>query len=701
MDWTRSQAGADQRMRRWNVALLLAVILLPAFIFVALRASVGYESETEAIEAAALARADAIMAAVDGDIQRTRASALVLSTIPWIKHEDWHGAYVRAKEIAALNPDWRTVRLADLRKHTELFDLTTPFGAPRKLAGQDLAAVLEPLAAPIAIGSVQRTGKDCPCVIVRVPILQGGQQRYVLTILLDPAAMQQLLRDRAPREGVSGVVDAHGNFIARTLDYARRVGTPGTIYLRRASKAGRSGIYTGITYEGLANHSAFSTSPLTGWSTHVAVPSTRFDMPTARSRIATTAAILASMVLAGGLGLALIRVGATQRRADVRLMHAQRLETIGMMAGGIAHDFNNMLATIVGSVEMAQRRVATGRTDIDRYLTNAIEGAMRGGELTRRLLAFSRRQTLEPAIVDVGALLTDMHALLAQTLGESVRLTVTPADGLWCSIIDPMQLANAILNLAANAHDAMPSGGHLHIACVNIVIDARHGEMIDLAPGDYVQVYVADDGAGMPPDVMAHAFDPFFTTKEVGRGTGLGLSQVCGFMEQSGGRATIASAEGKGTTITLYLPRHNGAATDRPSSASNPVASLPGGSPGEIILVVEDEQRVRCTSVEALRELGYTVREAADGMQALQILEGSDDIRLLFTDIVMPGMHGRELADAARRLQPGLKTLLTTGYEREGNATRINNASERDILRKPFTLAQLAQAIRTVLDSAP
>jgi signal transduction histidine kinase len=382
--------------------------------------------------------------------------------------------------------------------------------------------------------------------------------------------------------------------------------------------------------------------------------------------------------------------------AESQMRQMQKMEAVGQLTGGIAHDFNNMLAIIIGSLDIAKRRIATDLGKVESCLDSALEAAQRAAQLTSRLLAFSRQQPLAPRVLDANKLVGGMSEMLRRTVGENLRVETVLAGGLWTTFADPGQLENAILNLCVNARDAMPAGGRLTIETANAYLDdayARDHE--EVKPGQYVQICVSDTGAGMPPEVVERAFDPFYTTKGVGRGTGLGLSQVHGFVKQSGGHVKIYSEPSVGTAVKLYLPRSLAAEAQ---VAAAPPAGVPRALGEEIVLVVEDEERVRHLSVDALRELGYVVVQAADANQALTVLEMQPAVDLLFTDIVMPDMNGRRLADKAREARPNLKVLYTTGYTR--NAIVHNGMLDRGVsfLPKPFTLDQLALKVRETLD---
>ena len=389
----------------------------------------------------------------------------------------------------------------------------------------------------------------------------------------------------------------------------------------------------------------------------------------------------------------------TRARAETQdqLRQMQKMESIGQLTGGIAHDFNNMLAVVIGGIELAKRRLTGDPDKAHAQLDNALDGATRAAALTSRLLAFSRRQPLAPVPLDANALVSGMAEMLARTLGDNIQVETVQAAGLWRCYADAGEIENALLNLAVNARDAMPEGGKLTIETANTHIDDRYAESrFEVAPGQYVVMCVTDTGTGMSPDVIEQAFEPFFTTKEVGRGTGLGLSQVFGFVKQSGGHVAIYSEVGEGTTIKLYLPRFLGAVVD--AAPAGAPAEMPQGRADEVILVVEDEQRVRHFAGDVLRELGYTVIQAPGPEQALRLIEGETDIALQFTDIVMPVMTGRQLADRAHELRPALKVLYTTGYTR--NAVVHNGMVDVGValLAKPYSIIDLARKVRSVID---
>ncbi|WP_139237448.1 PAS domain-containing sensor histidine kinase [Variovorax sp. OV329] len=385
------------------------------------------------------------------------------------------------------------------------------------------------------------------------------------------------------------------------------------------------------------------------------------------------------------------------RAGEQRSLHSQKMEAIGQLTGGIAHDFNNMLQGITGAIEVIRRRVALGRTeDLDRFLETASSSAQRAAALVQRLLAFSRRQSLDSRPVDVNELIGSMVELMHRSLGEQVRLSVEPANGPAMAICDESQLESAILNLAINARDAMPEGGRLTISTEAVKLVSSPQRAIDgLAPGDYVAVRVSDTGTGMTPAVLQRAFDPFFTTKPIGQGTGLGLSMVYGFAQQSHGQVHIESQPGHGTTVALLLPQ----AARAPSAAKAAVLSpLPHGN-GELVLVVEDDPSVRLFVLEVLGEHGYRTLEAPTADAALTFLVAPElQVDLLLTDVGLPGMNGRQLAEQARQSRPELPILFMTGYAEYARDRAAFLGRGMQMISKPFAIEEFVHRLRRMLD---
>jgi PAS domain S-box-containing protein len=403
------------------------------------------------------------------------------------------------------------------------------------------------------------------------------------------------------------------------------------------------------------------------------------------------------------VGFAKITRDITERRDAQRqleeareaLFQSQKMEAVGQLTGGVAHDFNNLLTVIIGGLETAQRSKLSDTVRFNRAIDMSLHAAQRAAGLTARLLAFSRKQPLQPKPTDLNLLVRNMTDLLHRTIGEQIELEGVLSPRLWTVEVDQNQLESAIINLAVNARDAMPKGGKLILETANTLLDESYKATdSEVIPGQYVVIAVTDTGEGIPKSSLQRVFEPFFTTKELGQGTGLGLSMVYGFVKQSGGHVTIYSEEGQGTTVKLYFPRYHGAGEE-------PVveeAALPTGSEGEVVLVVEDNVDVRAFSVMSLTELGYRVIEAGEAEAALTVLRSGERVDLLFTDVVLPGRSGRELADEAQRVRPGLKVLYTTGYSRNAIIHHGRLDADVQLLSKPFTFEQLATRVRDVID---
>jgi PAS domain S-box-containing protein len=385
-----------------------------------------------------------------------------------------------------------------------------------------------------------------------------------------------------------------------------------------------------------------------------------------------------------------------------QLRQAQKMEAVGQLTGGIAHDFNNLLAAIGGAVEVMERRMALGRLDgLERYTDMVKRSTQRAAALTQRLLAFSRRQTLNPQPLDLSKLVSGMEEMIQRSVGPNVVLEVVAAPDLWRVKVDAAQLENALLNLCINRRDAMaPAGGRLVIETVQLALDGGEAKELDLSPGEYVSVSVADAGAGMTPDVAARAFDPFFTTKPLGEGTGLGLSMVYGFARQSGGQARIDSEVGRGTVVRLFLPRHLGEpmTNDLPTIPKSPADVGAGIGSGETVVVIDDEPTLRALIVEVLTAAGFRALDAEDGPSGLRVLEQERSARLLITDVGLPGgMNGRQVADAARVTRPDLKVLFITGYAESAALGDGGLGAGMGIITKPFPMHVLAAKARGML----
>ena len=386
-------------------------------------------------------------------------------------------------------------------------------------------------------------------------------------------------------------------------------------------------------------------------------------------------------------------------RAEEALRQSQKMEAVGQLTGGLAHDFNNLLAGISGSLELMQIRMQQGRiNDVERYMAAAQGASKRAAALTHRLLAFSRRQTLDPKPTNVNRLVSGMQEMIQRTVGPTIPIEVVGASGLWPAMVDPPQLENALLNLCINARDAMPDGGRITIETANKWFDEHAAKKQDIPEGQYLSMCVTDTGTGMTPDVMSRVFEPFFTTKPIGEGTGLGLSMIYGFAQQSGGQVRIYSEVGKGTTVCIYLPRHYGAIDDEIDAVESRV--LPRSEQGETVLVVDDEPTVRMLITDILEDLGYLAIEASDSAAGLKVLQSDARIDLLVTDVGLPGgMNGRQMADAARVRRPDLKVLFITGYAENAILSNGHLAPGMAVLTKPFAIDTMAARIRSMIEA--
>ena len=390
----------------------------------------------------------------------------------------------------------------------------------------------------------------------------------------------------------------------------------------------------------------------------------------------------------------------TERQAmlEEAVRQSRKMEALGALTGGMAHDFNNMLAVVMGNLELLKGRLAKGNHDVSRYADYALEATRRAGELTQRLLAFARKQPLHAVLVAPGQVVAGITEMIRRTLGGIYSVELEQAPDLWQTRVDVNQLESALVNLAVNARDAMPEGGRLIVQTANVFLDEDYASShADVASGAYVMIAMTDTGHGMPAEVRRKAFEPFFTTKAAGKGTGLGLSQVYGFIKQSGGHVDIDSEEGKGTTIRIYLPRADGEAVTASPRSGAKDHGMPRGDGATLILLVDDDIGVRVFAAEALTELGYRVLTASGGHDGLAMLDAHPQIDLLLTDVEMAQITGWELADIARQLRPGLKVLLMTGFTREATERVVERIPGAGLMRKPFTLEELARGVHAAL----
>ena len=676
-------------LKRQALTITIAM-MLPLLILAGVQLYSIINGRRLELEALSLARAGEVMRLVDIQVRGEVRLAQLLGSTPPLKQDDIAATYVRAKEFQAIAGSWRTVRLSDPSTNMELFDLRRPLANAMIAARPDVLTYAQTAAPRPMVGNVTTDGQGSPIIPVQVPVLRGGQLRYVLTVEVDPMSIQRVAVLGYPVESlVAAVVDRKGQFISRSLNYAQHVGRPGSVDLRAAVRRGTGGFYRNVTLEGIASFTAYATSPTTGWSTHVAVAASPFKEARLWSAALWLGVTSGCVALASLLAWWTLRGLAIERAQVTRLQQSQKMEAVGHLTGGIAHDFNNLLTAIIGGLDLVLRRSTLDDRN-RRYLEGALDAAQRGAKLTSRLLSFSRTQRLTLEAVDLQSTLEGLSDLLDQSLGPrfEVQVNVDP-DARWVST-DRNQLELALLNLAVNARDAMPAGGLISVTAQRST-HAHRGK-----PRPCVALTVADRGMGMEPYVLAHALDPFFTTKGESKGTGLGLAQVYAFARQSGGDVTLESKVGQGTRVQILLPlavEGQTSETDEPSQESEE----PIGLNGKRILVLDDDDSVRHVVVENLRARGYVVFQASSGEDALSAFT---DIQpdLFILDFVMPGMNGAEVARRARELRSDQKLLIISGYL--DDAVLAGAVIDVPILKKPFDGAALASRVAQILTAS-
>lgn len=677
------------RFFRRSLITLGVAATLPTVVFVAVGAFYFLRAERARVETATLGRSEIATMLVDGRLRRDLAVLGVLASSVDLAKGDLPEFYFRVQRVMKTNPAWRTIVLLDAQSEQELFDLRRPLGAPVPLSPTHVEALKEvrARASPLA-GTISPQPEALTWVYA--PAMSDGEVRYALAAGVSPQVFQELLLAVAEPGSTAALVDRNGSFVARTLHFQKRVATPATIYVRNAIHRSDHGFYPGTTYEGLKNYTAFHTSPWSGWSAHLAVASSMIDTPTAWSFVAAALAALGALLLGGTLILLVLRDMAERRRAEETLRQSQKMEAVGQLTGGIAHDFNNLLTAIIGNLDMIRTRVQDNER-LRRLADNALEASRRGAKLSSQLLAFSRSQRMSVGPVDLQQLFNGINGLLTQSVGPTidVRLALDPEARIVMS--DANQLELALLNLAVNGRDAMPSGGQL-------TIGARRASGVDrhLPKGDYVDLSVTDTGTGMSEAVQARAIEPFFTTKPVGQGTGLGLSQVYAVAVESGGSFRIDSELNRGTTVYMTLPLAPPGSVIVAPVAAPVAAEVPERTvaPTASILVVDDDKLVRRFMAESLRSLGYEVIDAAEGTEALAALDGRR-FDLLLADFAMPGMNGAEVAKAAHLKQPELPVLIVSGYADSAAVEAVLGTAKQ--LRKPFDMAELGAAVAGIL----
>jgi signal transduction histidine kinase/CheY-like chemotaxis protein len=671
-------------LTRRGPLLIGGAVILPLLIFVAILIAFSSRERRRQVEEQAVVEASMLMVEADASLSRTLGSLDALAAFPAFAQGDLRPAYARARDIAALNPDWVTVTLTDLNSGEILFDLRRPVETPPLLPEHEGGF---PPGSPATAfpGGISGTGQGCPCVLAHRIVQGTSGHRYAVTAMVDPRPFQRLILTGAAQDKVLGLVDRQGRFIARSIGYRERLGTPGSNSLRSIVAAGRSkGIYHGTTLEGFVSYTAFARSPLSGWSVHIAFAPTLLDVP--RRRMLTAAAVASTAALALALFLIwfTLRQLAAGRQVEARLQETQKLEALGRLTGGIAHDFNNLLTPILGGLDLLARKDTLDERS-RRLADGALASARKAAKLTRQLLAFSRRQRMEIEPVDLDALLAELEPLLRQSVDSSVKIEIAIAEAARCVLSDRNQLELALLNLVLNARDAMPAGGTVRISAAPR--PGTEGEEQKIA------IIVADDGQGMAPDVLRRAPEPFYTTKPVGSGTGLGLAQVYGIVEQSGGTLAIDSEAGKGTVVTILLPGGSLPPAAEPSLPATATAVRTDAR----LLVCDDDDSVRGFVARTLEDAGYKVEAVGDGRTAVESVRNNAH-DLLVVDFAMPGMNGAEVARRVRDLPRPPAVLMITGYADSDVVAQAGR--DMMVLRKPFEADVLLAAVAEVLSKA-
>ncbi len=674
--------GTRVDLNRRGPLLIGAAIILPLLIFVAVLVAFSARERRREVQEQAVAEAGMLMVEADASLSRTLGSLDALATAPAFAQGDSRFAYSRARDVAGLNPDWVTVTLTDVDRGVETFDLRRPFGTPSSAPGR-LASPVSTAPPKAFIDGISGWGPGCPCILAHRFVRGANGHLLAVTAMVDPKPFQRLILTAGTRNKVVGLVDREGDFVARSIGFRERLGKPGSVWLRSAVAAGApKGIYAGTTLEGWASYTAFARSPHSGWSVHIAFAPTLLDVP--RRRMLTAAAIAAGTAFALALFLTwfTLRQLAAARRGEERLQETQKLEALGRLTGGIAHDFNNLLTPILGGLDLLTRKETLD--DRSRRLAEgALASARKAAKLTGQLLAFSRRQRMDIEPVDLKTLLAGLEPLLRQSVGSPVNVEIEIQEEARCVLSNANQLELAVINLVLNARDAMPNGGTIRIRSM------RRAGPDGARPK--VALSIEDDGEGMAPDVLRRAAEPFYTTKPSGSGTGLGLAQVHGIVEQSGGSLAIDSEPGRGTTVTIILAGGTMPPPVEPSSSHPGEEAVPFN---RRILVCDDDDAVRDFVARTLQDAGYAVEAVADGRTAV---EGARNWcpDLLIVDFAMPMMNGAEVASKVAKLHRAPAVLMITGYldtDAMGEA-----GAGVPILRKPFDGPALLAEVRRSL----
>jgi len=672
------------KLRRPMLLLVLAAFS-PAVLLAALIGMRSLRQEQAAVEEEALEQVRQLSAAISRELL---AQIEIVRTIALWRELDEPFDSIAYREMAQRvveqRSNWLTIRLTDPMGNI-VMDVPGPRpGDPVQVVDMPTLRKSVETKQPV-VGRVIRGVRDNAAFAIRAPVVRGGEVRAVVTAVVKPDSINDLLSaGDVPREWVATVIDSDGYVAARTSGPPSLVGTLASERAREARERKTEGLYDGFILEGIPTLSAFHRLPVAGWSVHIGIPREIVLAPVNRSRVLLALSLIGAVFLMGSFSWLLMREIRLRRDEEAAIEGMKRLEALGRMTGGVAHDFNNLLMIIQGSAELIKRRP----NDPERIRTLAdsiLAGTQRAQAVTRRLLAFARRDTHEAVDFRMQDRLPDLQGLLRRAVREDVKVSCSIAEDTWALRADPNVLEMALINLAVNASDAMPGGGELTVTAKNTRLDQKNNRSGPRLQGDYVAIAVADTGTGIASEDLPHVFEPFFTTKPVGKGTGLGLSQVYGFAEQTGGAVTVESKLERGTTFTLYLPRSD-------NSAAGKVPLRPEPKPGgQHVLLVEDNAEVAEVTSAILIDAGYAVSRAIDAAAALNLLSDGQSFDVIVSDVVMEGgLSGIDLAAKVRQQYPGMPIVLMTGYSQ---ALAEMSTHEFPVLLKPFQPAELKRAI--------
>ncbi len=712
--------------QRLNASLLVLVLVavLPVFSVLIAVVYLMNGQQRDRYEAELMGIARSVLASADTELTSTLRLAEALAAEEGLASDDLQRFDSDVRRVIRTQPNLQSIILGDLTSHTNLVHTGFPSGqavpaGPMAVEqGQEVARTGKPTIFGLHASGQTASALSIP---VRAPVLSGGPVTRVVTLTLSPTYLSGLFAKIDYNPAWTGViVDPHYVIAASNRFPEKLVNQRVSSALEEALRTGKSRIFPGTNLEGQKVYSVFVRSAVTGWTVGAGIPAEEIDGPIRKATLLMAGAGLlaggASIGVAAFFGIRLRRARRAEqqfsqslewlvaertaelRRSEEQLRQAQKMEAVGQLTSGVAHDFNNLLGVVIGNLDLIEPGLRD-QPQQHKYLQTAVAAVEHGAALTRQLLAFSRRQRLSPRRIGVAQLINGMSDILRRTLGAAIEVVDYANDQSLSCYADPAQIESAILNLAINARDAMPDGGKLSIEVAGFVvrndeIDAAEG----VSPGEYVMISVSDTGTGMEPGVRERAIEPFFTTKEVGKGSGLGLSMVYGFARQSGGFFRLESEVGKGTTARIFLP----VASGLNDAALAPTSKEVTGGAGEVILTVEDNLALRKTAVEALHQVGYVPVEASDANEALAVLTENSRVRLLLTDIILPGgRDGFALADEAQRFRPDLKVLFMSGYSGDERIERRKDGKGICFLQKPFRSAELLKAVAEALGKVP